>query len=205
MRELLERTKDYYSAKIQQYGNTNLGVDWNSKESQWLRFVQLSKILRIDNDNSTLCDFGCGYGAYVDFLLEQGICVEYTGIDISELMIDYARANHENNNVKFIVGNTCEKNYDYIVASGIFNVKQDAKNEEWNKYVFETLDMFNRCSTKGFAINCLTSYSDKEYMKEYLYYANPSEWFDYAKRNYSRNVAILHDYDLYEFTMLVRK
>jgi len=29
--------------------------------------------------------------------------------------------------------------------------------------------------------------------------------FDYCKRTYSRDVALLHDYGLYEFTILVRK
>lgn len=42
-------------------------------------------------------------------------------------------------------------------------------------------------------------------MKEHLYYADPAELFDHCKRNYSRNVALLHDYGLYEFTVLVRK
>jgi hypothetical protein len=29
--------------------------------------------------------------------------------------------------------------------------------------------------------------------------------FDICKRKFSRNVALLHDYGLYEFTILVRK
>lgn len=41
-------------------------------------------------------------------------------------------------------------------------------------------------------------------MQDYLYYADPYALFDVCKR-YSNNVALLHDYDLYEFTMLVRE
>jgi len=63
----------------------------------------------------------------------------------------------------------------------------------------------NEYCEKGFSFNCLTSYSDDDKMKDYLYYANPMELFDLCKRKYSRNVALLHDYDLYEFTILVRK
>jgi len=51
----------------------------------------------------------------------------------------------------------------------------------------------------------LTKYSDREYMKEYLYYADPLFIFDYCKRNFSKKVALIHDYELYEFTILVRK
>jgi hypothetical protein len=57
----------------------------------------------------------------------------------------------------------------------------------------------------GFAFNCLTAYSDAHKMQSYLYYADPCRLFDLCKRRYSRNVALLHDYGLYEFTILVRK
>ena len=51
----------------------------------------------------------------------------------------------------------------------------------------------------------LTKYSDKEYMRDNLYYADPLFIFDYCKRNFSKQVALLHDYGLYEFTILVKK
>ena len=38
-----------------------------------------------------------------------------------------------------------------------------------------------------------------------LYYADPCALFDHCKTKYSRNVALLHDYGLYEFTLIVRK
>ena len=42
-------------------------------------------------------------------------------------------------------------------------------------------------------------------MRPDLYYADPGLFFDDCKRRFSRNVAILHDYDLYDFTVIVRK
>ena len=38
-----------------------------------------------------------------------------------------------------------------------------------------------------------------------LYYARPAEYLDFCLQNFSRHVTLLHDYDLYEFTVLVRK
>ena len=67
------------------------------------------------------------------------------------------------------------------------------------------LDSFDRLSTKGFAFNLLTRYSDSELMRPDLYYADPLFLFDYCKNKYSRLVSIIHDYPLYEFTVLVRK
>ena len=63
----------------------------------------------------------------------------------------------------------------------------------------------NSSSSLGFAFNCLTTYSDPDKMRPYLYYADPANLFRHCKERYSRNVALLHDYDLYEFTILVRK
>ena len=56
-----------------------------------------------------------------------------------------------------------------------------------------------------FAFNVLTSYADPDRMRPDLYYADPCFLFDYCQRRYSRWVAILHDYGLYEFTVVVRK
>jgi hypothetical protein len=50
----------------------------------------------------------------------------------------------------------------------------------------------------------LTRYADPQLMRKDLYYADPGRYFRLCKERYSRNVALLHDYDLYEFTILVR-
>ena len=64
---------------------------------------------------------------------------------------------------------------------------------------------FNDLSRKGFASNFLTKYSDANKMQADLYYADPLYLFDYCKRIFSKNVALLHDYRIYDFTILVRK
>ena len=110
-----------------------------------------------------------------------------------------------NKDAVFIRGTKLEQTYDYIVASGIFNLKKSVTNDDWKQYILEVLKEFHSHSKKGFAFNCLTSYSDAEYMRDDLYYADPLFWFDYAKKHFSRNVALLHDYELYDFTVLVRK
>ena len=73
------------------------------------------------------------------------------------------------------------------------------------QHIIKTLNSLNQISKKGFAFNLLTSYSDREYMKDYLYYASPEEIFKYCKLNFSNNVLLDHSYDLYEFTIFVKK
>jgi hypothetical protein len=106
---------------------------------------------------------------------------------------------------RFVVAGEPDQTADYGVASGIFNVRLGRSDEQWMAYLEATLDVLDRTSRHGFAFNCLTSYSDADKMRDYLFYADPCRLFDLCKRRYSRNVALLHDYGLYEFTILVRK
>ena len=94
---------------------------------------------------------------------------------------------------------------DVCVASGIFNVKMDRAVGEWEAYLLETIARLDRLGRRGFAFNLLTRYSDAEKMRPDLYYGDPCFLFDHCKRRYGRNVALLHDYGLYEFTIAVRK
>ncbi|WP_421657485.1 class I SAM-dependent methyltransferase [Leptothermofonsia sp. ETS-13] len=195
----------YYSAKLVEHGETPQGVDWNSEASQMLRFEQLSKIIQ-QPAHFSLNDFGCGYGALFEFLTSRFHHFSYVGCDISQEMIRAAQRRYANHaHAHFMVAAEPLEPADYSVASGIFNVKLGYHNSEWKEYLETTLEVLNRFSRKGFTFNCLTSYSDVDKMRDNLYYADPCFLFDLCKRRYSRNVALLHDYDLYEFTILVRK
>lgn len=94
---------------------------------------------------------------------------------------------------------------DYTIESGIFNLRFDHTEESWLAYILKTLHVMNEKSRLGFAFNLLTKYSDKHLMRSDLYYADPCFLFDYCKINFSKNVVLPHDYNLYDFTILVRK
>ena len=203
--DFLSDVSGYYSEKLARHGETPRGVDWNGVESQTLRFEQLSKIINTTNPFS-INDLGCGYGAYYDFLNTDLRSFTYCGIDISHNMIRAAKGRYQDrNDVRFIVSSEPDHVADYGIASGIFNVRLARTEDEWWSYLEAILDILHRTSRFGFAFNCLTSYSDTDKMRDYLYYADPCVLFDHCKRRYSRHVALLHDYGLYEFTMLVRK
>lgn len=202
---LLLEISNYYSEKVFKYGCTPNGVDWNGKESQFARFNQLLKVCDQDQLFS-IGDFGCGYGALLELLTVESKFAKYFGYDVSELMIQNAKKNNMAlDSVEFSTEKDGLRGLDYVVASGVFNVRLEATDDEWGNYIKETLTFLNESACKGFSFNALTSYSDKEKMKAYLYYCDPLFWFDFCKRNFSKQVALLHDYGLYEFTILVRK
>lgn len=204
---IIKKVSQYYSEKIKQFGNNSRGVDWNSKESQFIRFEQLCKIIPKNTTKFSILDYGCGYGALVEYLNQNFFDYSYTGFDISEEMIRQANSIRISPIEKINFTTQKEKltAHDYVIASGIFNVKLDTSISEWEQYIITTLHELNQLSLKGFSFNILTTYSDKEYMKDYLYYADPCFYFNFCKKNFSKNVALLHDYDLYEFTILIKK
>lgn len=202
---ILTEVADYYSAKLAEHGETPRGVDWNGEESQVLRFAQLAKIIQ-PSGTFSVNDLGCGYGALFDYLNSVSPDFMYTGCDVSSDMIEAANARYANqSNAQFVMASEPPEMADYGIASGIFNVRLGRNDAEWRQYLETTLDVLNNSSSQGFAFNCLTSYSDADKMRDYLYYADPCWLFDLCKRRYSRHVALLHDYGLYEFTILVKK
>lgn len=202
---MLSEVATYYSEKLAELGETPRGVDWNGEESQTLRFGQLCTIIDTSNHFS-INDLGCGYGALYDFLTNKYQEFSYSGIDVSESMIRAAEQRYKDKSqARFILSSEPDKVADYGIASGIFNVRMGRSDDEWRSYLEATLDKLDQTSRIGFTFNCLTSYSDADKMRDYLYYADPCVLFDLCKRRYSRNVALLHDYGLYEFTILVRK
>lgn len=203
--DLLTEVAEYYTSKLAQHGEKPQGVDWNGEESQTLRFRQLCKVVDTSN-NFSINDLGCGYGALYDFLSQEYENFSYAGMDVSENMIGAAEQRYVNEiRTRFFVSSEPDQVADYGVASGIFNVRLGRTDDEWRSYLEATLDILDRTSRLGFAFNCLTSYSDANKIRDYLYYANPCALFDLCKRRYSKSVALLHDYGLYEFTILVRK
>ena len=194
----------YYTNRLHEHGTTARGVDWNSQESQILRFTQLAKVLPAAESCSVI-DYGCGYGALVDFLEDRGAGFEYQGFDISTDMVEQARRDHDPARARFTSTEAELQTADFALASGIFNVKLDTPTADWTEYVMHTLTSLDRLGAKGFSFNMLTSYSDADRMRSDLYYGDPCGFFDHCKRTFSRQVALLHDYGLYEFTILVRK
>ena len=201
----LEKVKAYFEQKLATHGATPQGVDWNSKQAQERRFEQLLKVVDTSQEFS-INDYGCGYGALLDYLSARGYWFRYAGFDLLEPMVARARELHAGRPDCHFSSNLPDlATADYNLASGIFNVKLETEHGHWTEYILSNLDRVDALSRKGFAFNLLTKYSDPALMRSDLYYGDPGFFFDYFIRRFSKKVALLHDYGLYDFTLLVRK
>lgn len=196
---------NFFTQSFKKHGATARGLDWNSDERHRLSMMQCLGLFRGQESFSVL-DLGSGYGPFYDLLIEVGFDPDYIGYDISAELISEGQKRHsENPKAQFVVGSHPTEAADFAVAGGIFNLRFDREDKAWLNYILTTLDNLHNITSKGFAFNCLTKYSDADKMRPDLYYADPGYLFDYCKKNYSRNVALLHDYEAYEFTIIVRK
>lgn len=201
----LIKVLDFYTKDFNKYGPFPKSVGWKDQASQVLRFEKLIQVVdKIETDKGlSINDLGCGYGAMFPFLKEKMSLRRYYGYDINKEMIDSAKQNIEDFRAKFVNSSKILYMADYSFASGTFTVKLDVANKAWEDYVKKSLTGIAEKSSKGFAFNMLSTYVD--WKSEKAYYADPFLFFDFCKRNISKYVSLLHDYPLFEWTMLVRK
>ncbi len=205
--ETQKKLNEYFTEKLETFGATAKGVDYNGEQAQQIRFAELVKVINPAGKFS-VTDYGCGYGAMFEFLQQRNWDFEYCGVDLIEKMVIAGREKFKAfPNAHFTADEKELPVADYLVAAGIFNIRLDAPYGDWQNFVCETLPRMNALCSKGFSFNMLTKYSDADRMAQRpdLFYGDPLFFFDFCKRNFSRNVALLHDYGLYDFTILVRK
>ena len=205
--ETQKKLNAYFTEKLETFGATAKGVDYNGEQARQIRFAELVKIINPVSPFSMI-DYGCGYGAMFEYLNEKDWKFDYYGVDLIEKMVIAGREKYVDfSNAHFTTDEKELSVADYLVAAGIFNIKLETPYDQWQDFVCETLPRMNALCSRGFSFNMLTKYSDADRMAERpdLFYGDPLFFFDFCKRNFSRNVALLHDYGLYDFTILVRK
>jgi SAM-dependent methyltransferase len=194
----------YYASKLALHGATPQGVDWNGQASQNVRHRQFLRLVA-EAPEASILDLGCGYGDFLRFLRGEGYRGPYLGYDAAPDMIaEASRLHGQGPDHQWRVGASPVEVFDFAIGSGIFNVKGHVPIRAWGRYVRDTMDILARAGRRGFAFNVLSLSSDRERRSDSLYYVDPAEMLSYCLARYGRSVALLQDYGLYEFTVIVR-
>ena len=192
-----------YNDGLERHGASPRSVGWKDASSQQLRFAKLAQLLPARPEEPiTVNDLGCGYGSLFTYLDEiDGVrLARYHGYDISEPMLERARQATDDR-AQLVRASEPTQVADYSFACGPFNVKGASTDAAWQAYVQDCVLRLADRSHLGFAFNLLTTFVD--YRQDNLFYADPCAFFEFCKRRISPYVTLVHDYPLYEWTMLV--
>jgi len=173
---------------------------------QQLRFLQLLRLFEKDAGPFSLADVGCGYGAFLSFLDARlpGACSEFIGIDWSPEMVRRARRLHRlRAGASFETPAQARRATDYCVASGIFNVKLDFPQHQWEEHIERTLAAMHVACVRGFAVNMMADWPGPESSSQ-LYRTTPERWIGTCEA-FGTRVEVLRRYGMREFTLIARK
>jgi len=123
---------------------------WGSREEQDKRFSELMKLG--DFTNKSVLDVGCGYGDFLDYLINHNQKPSfYYGTDIEEEAIAKAKALHPSATweVSDLSNSRPRMRFDYVIASGLFCIA----SFRWAEFVKDYLAIFLSLSKKGVAVN----------------------------------------------------
>ena len=177
-----------YSHYVKKYDKTQIeSVGWldgstNAIERNALLYES------IENTDSVL-DVGCGVGHFYYFLESRGWTGKYLGIDPNAKAVELIDENI-NTMCGTIDGLPEYMKYDWVVASGVFNLGLKEKNTKW--IIEQMIDH----ADKGVIFNMLTApYKDERYQAYY-----PEEIKEWLTQYDHKDIKIVEGFDT-EFTV----
>jgi SAM-dependent methyltransferase len=157
---------------IQEYGYQPQALFWSSRDIQRIRFAQLISIFADGPSHQTdqawsVLDVGCGFGDLKAYLTEQGLSVDYQGIDISPDMVESARYQYPGIAVQcadiFDLAPAPES-YDFVLLSGALNevVENAVEGTEQHsgRYAKAVIRALYEACRHGVAFNLLDARED---------------------------------------------
>ena len=126
MNETLNKISNLYSNNLSEHGDQSKAVGWSTADSQELRFEKLTKVIPEKDSSFSVNDYGCGYGAHLEYLLQKKhSVVGYNGYDLSEemLIMSKERLKDFNGDLKLINSSKISTPADFTFVSGTFNVR----------------------------------------------------------------------------------
>lgn len=177
-------------------------VGWRTSDVQQRNFASVAQVFSGDREPFSVHEVGCGLGHFADFLEKHYPRATYHGSDIVIEMAACAKERRADLDVRLHdILSSYPPEADYVIESGIFNLRIEQPEETWRSFVRRMLRAMYAFARKGIAANFLTSHVD--WKRELGYYENPADILTFAIEELSRFAEIRHAYYPWEFTLLV--
>jgi len=203
MDEFINNVVAYYRDKFEKYGASPEGVDWNGSQSQKKRFeIQVELVMEQMANNPSILDFGCGYGAMATYLQGRDFRGTYTGYDIVDEYIQFARQSHSKQpNYRFVSELQKNEKFEILFSSGIFYVVARREGSWLRDFVRPTIDYMVTLS-KICIFNFLKPNPDTP--NEKLFFVSKEEILELFTKDEFISECV-EEYGLWEWTLKVTR
>lgn len=200
-----DEQRRYFGELWKQHGEDPRAVGYRDAETQRERFERLALAFAHEAGPFSVHEIGCGLGDFGLYLRRTRPQVEYSGSEIHEPFLEVCRRRLPDCRFydRDVARELPPERYDFVTQSGMFNARLDTPPEEWRRFVFGMLGAMYAMARKGIAFNFLTTYCDRELMREELHYQEPREISDFVVQHLSRHFEIDAAGPLYEYTVRV--
>lgn len=191
-----------YQLAFEKNGVSPEAVLW-PKGRQYERFSALLSHVK-NNQPGSLLDFGCGLAHMIEYVNQMFPYLEYTGADI---VPDFIKSNLErfpDSSFKLIKDATDITNvYDYIVASGTFNMLYVKDSATHQQIVFDYLTHLFSITRVYLSVNFMTDKVD--YIQDGAFHQNVNTLLDFVQSKLSMRIVVDHSYMPFEYTITIFK
>ena len=186
----------FFGRNLLLHGDRPEAVRWTAP-GQSLHYQCLLDIGPLEGKK--ILDYGCGKGDFLQFLKDRGIPVRYSGYDINEKLVSFARQKYPG--VDFRVADIdrdeIDEDFDYIFLCGVFNLQVQGLDDMIRRTLKK---LFVHCRI-GLAYNGLSDHNPKKDFE--LHYVSPEGMRDFGVKELSPFVYFRQDRIPYDFTMFV--
>ena len=145
----------YHKDCIKTFGlESNEALGWKNRENQTIRFKNILEIG--DLNGTTVLDVGCGTGDLFDYMNQQSITCNYTGIDQVKEFIELAGKKYRTHpNASFLLGDFWSVDvhrYDYVLASGALSYRNSDP-----EFIYKMIFRLYSLSEIAFGFNLMES------------------------------------------------
>ena len=204
---MLEPVLASFEQRLGQFGADPRSAFWKNEEWQKRRYDTLVRLFADDDRGGgiTITDYGCGYGAFFDYLKDRPVMEgsRYIGIDLSAAMIEAAQGRIQDPRATFQRHLIATGDTDYAFACGTYNMNLGADESEWAAYVKASLAQLWSKTRKALGFNMLRPDAPEKYSG--LFYTDGRDFLEFCRENLSPDVSITDDSPLPDWTIFVRR
>jgi len=197
-----------FNSRFEAYGPTPEASLWFNKSRQLARFSKLTEAIvsRVSNNEVTIGDVGCGYGAFLDYLAKHNseIRFKYYGYDIADRVIAYCSKNLQTANATFWHRSRPTRKADFHVMSGTYNYTPNMGVGPWRSYMRDEIKYIFSATNKCIVFNLMLA--DKAYIsKSSIFYEEVEHFLSFCRKELGETTILEHPLLRLEKTFCIEK